>query len=145
MTDCHAVPTPMDPHIKLSRLPENESHPEIKSVYQNIVGSLMYAAITTRPDISFAVQALSQFSINPGPVHYTAAKRVLRYLKGTLNLGIKYSSLNDFEPVLYSDADWGNGIDDRKSISGYVSTHAGGAVTWNSKKQPTVALSSMEC
>ncbi|KAF5378035.1 hypothetical protein D9757_011525 [Collybiopsis confluens] len=144
MTDCKPVATPMDTHIKLSRLPENESHPDIKAVYQNIIGSLMYAAITTRPDISFAVQALSQFNTNPGPIHLTAAKRILRYLKGTLNLGIKYSSLDDFEPVLFSDADWGNGIDDRKSISGYVSTHAGGAVTWNSKKQPTVALSSME-
>ena len=134
----------MDTHTKLSRLPKNESHPEVKAVYQNIIGSLMYAAITTRPDISFAVQTLSQFNTNPGPIHLTAAKRVLRYLKGTLDLGIKYMSLDDSELCIFSDADWGNSVNDRKSVSGYVSMNAGGAVTWNSKKQPTVALSSME-
>jgi hypothetical protein len=74
MTDCKPVHTPMDTHTKLSCLPENESYPEIKAVYQNIVGSLMYAAITTRPDISFAIQTLSQFNTNPGPTHLTAAK-----------------------------------------------------------------------
>jgi hypothetical protein len=152
MTSCNAVSSPMDPNVKLEKLPDTESHPEIKCVYQSMVGGLMYAAITTRPDIAYAVQTLSQFNINPGPAHLTAVKRVYRYLSGTKNLGITYSATSDpitmhadfSEPKLYTDADWGNSLDDRKSISGYISTFAGGAVTWSSKKQATVALSTME-
>jgi hypothetical protein len=68
------------------------SYPEIHHVFQHMVGSLLYAAITTRPDIAHAVQALSQFNTNPGPVHLTAVKRVFRYLCGTINLGIEYRS-----------------------------------------------------
>ena len=144
MDQCNPVSTPIDNHTKLSKLPENQSYPHIKSIYQNMIGSLLYATITTRPDISFAVQTLSQFNNNPGPAHLTAVKRVFRYLQGTPKIGITYHS----DPVttleIFSDADWGNDPDDRHSISGYVSTFAGGAITWNSKKQPTVALSSME-
>ncbi|KAF7371923.1 Reverse transcriptase Ty1/copia-type domain-containing protein [Mycena venus] len=153
MDSSNIIATPMDPNVKLAKLPDGESHPDIKNVYQSMVGALMYAAITTRPDIAYAVQTLSQFSSNPGPVHLTAVKRVYRYLRGTTNLGITYSASPDSnivmhadfsEPRLYSDADWGNAVDDRKSISGFVTTVAGGAVTWSSKKQPTVALSTME-
>lgn len=81
---------PMDPHVKLAKLPADESHPEIKQVYQNLIGSLMYAAIMTCPDILYAVQNLSQFSVNPGPTHLTAAKHVFQYLKGTTNLGFTH-------------------------------------------------------
>jgi hypothetical protein len=109
-----------------------------------MVGSLMYAAICTRPDISFAVQTVSQFSLNPGPAHLTAVMRIFRYLRGTINLGIKFNSDRHSVIELFSDADWGNSPDDRRSVTGYLSTLAGGVVTWSSKKQPTTALSSME-
>jgi hypothetical protein len=134
----------MDTHVKLIKTPDSDTYPEVKRVYQNMIGSLMYAAISTRPDIAFAVQTLSQFNMNPSPAHLTAVKRVFRYLRSTINLGIKYNS-NDHSTIeLFSDADWGNSPDDRRSVTGYLSMLAGGVVTWNSKKQPTTALSSME-
>ena len=138
------VATPMDSHVKLGKTPDSESYPEIKHVYQPMVGSLMYAAITTRPDISFAVQTVSQFNLNPGPTHFTAVKRIFRYLRGTINLGIKYNPDRHSMIELFSDSDWGNSPDDRRSVTGYLSMLAGGVVTWSSKKQPTTALSSME-
>ena len=144
MENCNPVATPLDPNVKLQKLPDDMVHPEIQQIYQSLIGGLMYAAICTRPDIAYAVQSLSQFSSNPGPEHLTAAKRVYRYLKGTIDLGITYSGNNASDVTLYSDADWGNNLDDRRSISGYVSILSGGATTWSSKKQPTVALSSME-
>lgn len=153
MEHANPVATPMDLNVKLEKLPKNASYPEIRRIYQSMVGGLMWAAITTRPDIAHAVQSLSQFGINPGPIHLTALKRVYRYLRGTTNLGITYSRNGndnlqmyaDFKDVvLYTDADWANNQDDRKSISGYVSMLSGGATTWSSKKQATVALSTME-
>jgi transposase InsO family protein len=145
LDNANPVHTPIDPNVRLARLPDDQSFPDVKHVYQNMVGSLLYAAITTRPDISFAVQTLSQFNTNPGPEHLTAAKRVFRYLKGTIDLGIEYHANHPSTTFdLFSDADWGSDVATRRSITGYLSTFAGGAVTWNSKKQVTVALSSME-
>jgi hypothetical protein len=106
----------------------------------------MYAAIGTRPDLAFAVQKLAQFSHKPLNEHWKAIKRVLRYVKGTLDLGITYSGTED-TPINaegFSDADWASDRLDRKSISGYVFTLGGGAIAWSSKKQQTVALSSTE-
>ena len=110
--------------------------------YQSLVGSLMYAMTGTRPDLAYAVSQLSQFNAKPTAIHLTAAKRVLRYLKGHADLGITYrdddNSLNG-----YCDTDWGAN-EDRKSISGYLFMLGGGAISWSSKKQSTVALSSTE-
>ena len=113
----------------------------------------MYAALGTRPDISYAVQALSQYSSRPGPEHWTAVKRVFRYLKGTQYYGITYKGQGEtrmtayyrnFRLEGYSDADWGSNPDDRRSISGYAFLIGNGVIAWSSKKQTTVALSSME-
>jgi hypothetical protein len=124
MDKCNPVATPIDPNVTLAKLPDGTSYPEIQHVYQHMVGSLLYAAITTRPDIAHAVQALSQFNTNPGPVHLTAVKWVFRYLCGTINLGIEYCSdpITAFE--LFSDSNWGNCPDTRCSITGYVSKYA---------------------
>ena len=103
----------------------------------------MYLAVGSHPDIAFTVTDLRKFVQNPGPKHITALKQVCRYLQGTLDNGITYSkSKGDLIP--YTDSDWGEDREDRRSISGYVCTYAGGAITWSSKKQPTVALSTME-
>jgi transposase InsO family protein len=142
MTDSHPVSTPLDPNVKLVKTPETE-HYDIPD-YRSAIGSLMYAAVGTRPDISFAVQTLSQFMSNPGPAHWTAVKRVFRYLNGTRDFGIIYRKGGEVEPFAYSDADWGANVNDRKSISGYIFQMAGAPISWQSKKQPTVALSSME-
>jgi hypothetical protein len=110
--------------------------------YREAIGSLMYAALGTRPDISFAVSFLSQFMQNPGRAHWEAVKRVFRYLKGTkdtcLVIGGTGKGLEAF-----SDADWAS-QEHRHSISGYVFTIGGGAVSWSSKKQVIVALSTTE-
>lgn len=143
MSNSHPVKMPLDPNVALTKTPEGVQNdiPE----YRAAISSLMYAAIGTKPEIAYAVQKLSQYTSNPSPEHWTAVKRVFRYLKGTQDLGILYgTSNNSTEPVGYSDADWGSNSDDRKSISGHVFMLAGGPISWRSKKQPTVALSSME-
>jgi hypothetical protein len=106
----------------------------------------MYLAISTRPDITFAVNKLAQFTSNPKPEHWTAAKRVFRYLKGTRTHALTYGgdAVELTEDLhVFCDADWASSFD-RKSTSGYVLTIAGGAVAWSSKKQATVALSTPE-
>ena len=111
-------------------------------LYQSVVGSLMYLATCTRPDIAYAVGMLARFSSKPNQSHWVAVKRVLRYLKGTVNYGLLYG--DDSGVLAYSDADWVGDIDDRKSTSGYMFQIAGGPVSWRSKKQDTVALSTAE-
>src|SRR4030095_1925087 len=102
-----------------------------------------YPMLYTRPDIACAVSQISQFNSAPTKEHEVVAKRVLRYLNGTRNFGIKFDGTKGLKLEAYSDADWGAN-EDRKSISGQIFILAGGAVSWQSKKQPTVALSSTE-
>jgi hypothetical protein len=103
----------------------------------------MYAMTGTRPDIAYAVGATSAYNANPGEQHWKAVKRIIRYLKGTKNLELEYRQNNE-RIHGYSDADWAGSLDDRRSMTGYVFVLCGGAITWNSKKQPTVALSTTE-
>ena len=114
--------------------------------YREIVGSLIYIMIGTRPDLSYVVTKLSQHMSKPSEAHFNAAKRVLKYLKGTLDYSLKFCR-NDEPLVLYgfSDSDWGNS-EDRKSISGYCFKlqNSGPLISWKSKKQSVVALSSCE-
>ena len=98
-------------------------------LYQSVVGSLMYLATCTRPDIAYAVGMLARFSSKPNQSHWTAAKRVLRYLRGTVNFGILYRGESGV--LGYSDADWAGDADDRKSTSGYMFLIAGGPVSGN--------------
>jgi hypothetical protein len=105
---------------------------------------LMYVTVGMWPDISFMVQTLSQFLSNPRPAHWMAVKHVFWYLNGMWDLGIIYWKGGEVEPLAYSDADWGLNINDRKSISGSIFQMAGAPISWQLKKQPMVALSSME-
>ncbi|KAJ3473640.1 hypothetical protein NLI96_g12898 [Meripilus lineatus] len=144
MEASHPVSTPLDPTSKLEPTPSDFDQSSMTNIpYQAAIGSLMYAAVATRPDISFAVQALSQFNTNPSPVHWTAVKHVLRYLNGTRTLGITYGN-GTLDLIGYTDADWAQSTADRRSVSGYTFLLSGGAISWSSKKQPTVALSTME-
>jgi len=105
----------------------------------------MYLATCTRPDIAYAVGTLARFSSKPNQTHWVAAKRVLRYLKGTANLGIIFSGGDEPRSCVgYSDADWAGDKEDRRSTSGYIFQIAGGPVSWRSRKQDTVALSTAE-
>ena len=107
-----------------------------------MIGSVMYAMLCTCPDLAYAIQQLSQFNSNPTNVHLQAAKRVFRYTQGTQAAGLVYSNITT--PVLgYCDADYAAG-DDRKSISGDVFTLAGAPISWQAKKQTTVAQSTVE-
>jgi len=99
----------------------------------------MYLAVGTRPDICFAVSYLSQFNSCNSEEHFTAAKRVVRYLKGTINLGLNFIKGN-CNLTGYADADYGSCIIDRRSFTGYVFKLAGGAISWKSRKQRSVTI-----
>ena len=111
--------------------------------YRELIGSLQYLSLATRPDITYAVNKLSQFLVNPGRAHLNAAMRVLRYLKGTKHHSLH---LGGGVPVIagFSDSDWGGNPDDRKSTSAYVFRLGQGAISWKSTKQKSVALSTVE-
>ncbi len=114
--------------------------------YQEAIGSLMYLSQCTRPDISFAVNKLSRYNYsNPGIKHWQAVKHLLRYLKGTSSNKLEFKKSNEDPDIVgYVDADWGSQVDDRKSTTGYLFKAQGSAISWSSKKQTTVALSSCE-
>lgn len=117
--------------------------------YQEAVGSLIWLSTISRPDIAFAVHKIGQYSSNPGPTHWTALKRVFRYLSGTRGMRTTYGGPefdHDLDSIygIYSDADFASNPDDRKSISGFVVLLAGGPVAWSAKKQSTTALSTAE-
>jgi Reverse transcriptase (RNA-dependent DNA polymerase) len=140
--------TPMDTNLKLTKemQPKTEEDKTAmrKIPYRELVGSLMYVMVGTRPDIAFAVSCLSKYMENPGEQHWAAAKRVLRYLQGTKKTGLVYYSTGNLTVEGFCDADWAGDLSDRKSTSGYVFIQAGGAVSWKSKRQLTVALSTAE-
>ncbi|TPX55241.1 DNA-directed DNA polymerase [Powellomyces hirtus] len=144
--DCKPVNTPMD-QTKLEpyKVENAKTSPNPQEgEYREIVGSLMYLMICTCPDIAVAVSMLSRFASNPSPQHLQAAKRVLCYLWGTSNYSLCIGR-NNVTLHGYSDADWGNNIIDRQSITGYLFYIGNaGPVTWALKRQPTVALSSTE-
>jgi len=141
MSDSKAVSTPLQQNIQLSSVDETKE--ANGTLYRQLVGSLNYLT-TTRPDIAYSVSILSQFMAKPLESHWIAAKKVLRYLKGTVNFGIMYTDDCDVELTGYSDSDWAGNPDDRKSTSGYAFNIGTGIVSWSSKKQPTVSLSSTE-
>ncbi len=146
LNDSKPVATPMVQ--RLSNLERGQSVSKADhETYRVMVGSLLYLSCWTRPDISFAVSELSRFVSDPGVNHFQAAKRVLRYLKGTRDLGLKYSrpeggKLNQLWG--YVDSDWAGCLDTRKSTTGYVLMFNGAAISWKSKRQNVVALSSAE-
>lgn len=148
MHECNPVSSPMDANQKLSKdmcAKSDEERGELSDIpYQELIGSIMYAAQVTRPDICFAVSSLSRFNGNFGQAHWVAAKRVLRYLKGTANVKLTYrkDALQEIEG--HCDADWAGDVDERRSSTGYVFTTCGAAVSWATKRQPTIALSSTE-
>jgi hypothetical protein len=105
----------------------------------------MYLAITTRPDITNAVSILARFNSNPGPIHWKAVKQLFRYLKGTMELKLVYKPTTSSELFTsFSDADHGGSKDNGRSTGGYLIKVGSGAVSWSSKLQPLVALSTTE-
>jgi hypothetical protein len=150
MFECNPASTPQQPgvHLSSSSSPtESEDILTMKRVpYGELVGSLIWLASNTRPDISTAVGSLCRFISNPGRPHWIAAQRVLRYLAGTSSFGITYHHQEEGSSHLigYSDSDWAGDPDTRRSTSGFVFMLAGGPVSWKSKLQSSVSLSSVE-
>jgi hypothetical protein len=140
MLGSKSMPTPLSPNISLSK--EGELFPD-PTFYRSIVGALQYLTIT-RPDISYAVNQVSQFLQSPTTAHFQCVKRILRYIKGTISYGLTFSSLSSPTLVGYSDADWARCIETRRSTYGYSIFLGGNLVSWSAKKQPTVARSSCE-
>ena len=130
LVDSNAVGSPLDPKIKLEPIAQVSEMKDRSNNYASLIGSLMYAAVATRPDIAYAVYRLASYTANPDIIHWTAVKHVLRYLIGTKSLGIIYKANNvsdDNNFVGYSDASFANN-DDRTSVSGYTFLSSGGAI-----------------
>lgn len=144
MLEAKPVGNPCDTNTKLSKKMDAEkAHEYVELPYQQAVGCLLFIAQATRPDISFAVNDVSRFNNCYEPAHWNAVKRIMRYLKLTSDMKLTYNQ-NGGNLVGYTDADWAADVDSRKSVTGYVFVMAGGAVSWKSSKQQTVALSSTE-
>lgn len=140
MMSCNSVSTPTEVGLKLIK---DDGGKKVNAThYKQIVGSLMYLT-ATRPDISNAVSLISRYMDTPSEFHLAAAKRILRYLKGTSNFGILYKK-DEKDLLGYTDSDYAGDLNDRKSTSGYVFMLNSGAISWCSKKQPIVTLSSTE-
>lgn len=142
MSDCKPARTPLPTGIKLEK-PNSDHIPPKEIPYQSLIGSVMYLAVCSRPDISYAVSYLSQFNNCYTSEHWSAAKRLLRYLKGTINYKLNFVKTRQ-SLTGYVDADHAGDHSDRKSFTGYVFVLGGAPVSWESKKQHTVALSSAE-
>ena len=142
MLQCKPVATPVDTSQKLQK-GEGDDASVSKTQFQSAVGSLLYLSGWTRPDIAFAVSNVARFTSNPTMQHWTAVKRILRYVKGTVDYGIQYRKGNE-QLSGYSDASWASDLDDRRSMSGYIFLLSGAPISWRSKKQATVALSTAE-
>ena len=143
MQDCHPKDTPMQVGSKLSS-ERSPDAPEKDVPYQSAIGSLMYVYQATRPDLGYSISTLSRYNNCYTQVHWTAVKRVLKYLQGTANICLTFSKHTDPSLVGYCDASWAPNPDDPRSVTGYIFTFMGGAVSWNSKRQSTVALSSTQ-
>lgn len=142
MLDCHGISTPMASTTRLSKTgstPVGQPHR-----YRSLVGALQYITLT-RPEIAYSVNKVCQFLSAPLDTHWSAVKRILRYLSGTISHGLLLQPASTSFPLslrAYSDSDWGSDPDDRRSTSGSCIFLGPNLVSWSSKKQPLVARSS---
>lgn len=147
MADCNPVSTPIDPNQKISsKMCPTEQHEKeemSKKPYMQAIGSLLFAAQITRPDISYAVNLLSRYGTNPGKAHWAAIKRVFRYLSGTIGKKLVYEH-KPTEILGYCDADYAGNLDTRQTTTGYVFLFQEAALSWASKLQKRITLSSTE-
>jgi hypothetical protein len=141
LLECKPADTPIVQNHKLGE--HLDQAPTNKERYQRLVGKLIYLS-HTHPDIAYAVSVVSQFMHNPSEEHMDAVIRILRYLKSSPGKGLMLSKNDHLRVEGYTDADWAGNISDRKSTSGYFMFVGGNLVTWRSKKQNVVALSSAE-
>jgi hypothetical protein len=141
MMDCKSMDTPMNTFIR--KVKDPNSDPVDPSLYRQLIGSLMYM-VNTRPDICFVVNTLSQFQVEPRHEHWIAAKHVLRYIRGTINYGLRYTASSDIQLHGFTDSDWVGSAEDRKSTSGMCFSLGSAMISWGSRKQKSVTLNAVE-
>lgn len=142
MDESNSVKNPIVPGMKLHK---DETGAKVdETVFKQMVGSLMYLTVT-RPDLMYSVCLISRFMTSPRESHWLVVKRILRYIRGTTELGVFYKKgENKMELMAYTDSDYAGDLDGRRSTAGYVFMMASGAISWASKKQSVVALSTTE-
>jgi hypothetical protein len=141
MIDCKSSPTPFLSRVKLE---DGGETPLVdNTLYRQLVGSLLYLT-HSRPDLSYAVGAVSKFMQEPHELHWKAAKRILQYVQGTITLGIHYAADSTLDLTSFTNSDWAGNSIDRKSTSGYSLSLGSELICWSSKKQVAISLSSAE-
>jgi histone deacetylase 1/2 len=143
LVNCKAVPTPLTVSDKLCLAAGDPLDAPAATRYRSIVGGLQYLTLT-RPDIAFPVNKVCQYLHCPTSVHLAAAKRILRYISGTLDYGLRFVRSPSRVISAFSDADWAGDSDDRRSTGGFAVFFGANLVSWHAKKQPTVSRSSTE-
>jgi hypothetical protein len=141
MMDCKSMDTPMNADIRKVKV--LDSDPVDPSLYRQLIRSLMYL-VNTQPDICFVVNTLSQFQVEPRQEHWIVAKHVLRYIRGTIKYGLRYTSSSNIQLHGFTDSDWAESAEDRKSTSGMCFSLGSVMISWGSRKQNSIALSTAE-
>lgn len=141
MSDCKGMKTPMEINYNIQIYDDEEI---LDVPYRELIGSLIYLTVTSRPDLTFAVSYLSRYLDKPTEQLWKASKRVIRYLKETKYKGLVFRRTTDNNLYGFSDADWAGDRNDRKSVSGGIILHGVNPIAWFSKKQSCVALSTAE-
>ena len=149
MSDCNPCDLPMTAKTRIDKSSCRDLESDtfkglskLRSLYMSLVGKLNYLSVVSRPDLSFVVSSSSQVLKNPSHDHWLSAKKVLRYLKGTVDLGLVFKHSECLKLVGFCDSDWGGDPNDRRSTSGYCFKYldGGSVVCWSSRKQQTGAL-----
>jgi hypothetical protein len=144
MIDCNHAITPSEPRLQLSKCEDEDNVDSTK--FRSLIGSLRYLC-NTRPDLVYSVGIVSRFMDKPKVSHLAAVKRILRYVKGTVDYGILFPSCDvgkKYKLIGYTDASWCSDVDDRRSTAGYIFFINNAPISWCSKKEQVVALSSCE-
>lgn len=149
LEDANSVSVPAESGMHLTKIKCPKSENKTKQMenipYREAIGSLLFAARVSRPDIEYVVNQASQFLNDYSDEHWKAVKRIFRYLKGTIDYGIVYGCNKiNCDLVRYTNADYAGCIDTQKSTSGFIFLLNGGAITWSSQKQRVIARSTTE-
>ena len=148
MLSAQGKSTPIEEGMKLDETmcPQTDEEKEEMrhKPYRQAVGSLMYLMVATRPDLAAAVRLVSRFGANPGVMHWKAVQRVLQYLKKTMSFGLVFEKQGRVRITAYTDSDWSGCKDTKKSTTGYVFLIGGACVSWCSRRQKSIAMSSCE-
>src|ERR1700731_3124990 len=143
MTNAKYAQTPL-PSGYRPEANKGEVNPQLRSQFQQVIGSLLYIMLGTRPNIAYAVTKLSQRSANPSKEHLDKARYVVRYLAGTADYALVFDGASNKGLIAYTDSDYAGDPIQRRSITGYFLKLANGIISWQSRAQKTIALSSTE-